>query len=337
MKAIIQKAYGPPDDVLELRDVNKPVPGNDEVLVRVHAASVHPDIWHVVTGRPYILRLMGSGILRPKYQIPGTDMAGVVQSVGKNVNQFQFGDEVFGETLKGMQWMNGGAFAEYVAVHQDFLSIKPKGISFAQAASVPTSGLIVLLNLQNQRRITPGQRVLINGAGGGVGSIALQLAKAAGAHTTAIDSTRKLEMLRALGADQVIDYTREDFTSIGLKYDLIFDVASNLTLSACKKVLTPEGMYVFIGHDHFGTTVGRLLGSIPRMLKLIALSPFERALRGATFSQLNKKESMVVLSQLLESGKLTPVVDKVFPISEACQALKYLESGLACGRILICP
>jgi NADPH:quinone reductase-like Zn-dependent oxidoreductase len=337
MKATVQKAYGSPQDVLELKEIDKPIAGEYEVLVRVHFASVHPDIWHVVTGQPYVLRLMGSGIFKPKYQIPGTDMAGVVESVGKSVTQFKIGDEVFGETLKGMQWLNGGAFAEYVAVSEDVLAVKPKAISFEQAASVATSGLIVLGNLQNQRKIKPGQQVLINGAGGGVGSIALQFAKAMGAQVTAVDTTRKLDMLAGLGADHVIDYTQQDFTSLGLKYDLIFDVASNLTFSACKKVLKPEGKYVLIGHDQYGSAAGRIFGSIPRMLKLIVLASTESSLRGVTFSPLNKKEAMVVLKQLLETGKLTPVIDRVFPLSEAAQALKYLASGLACGRILIRP
>ena len=337
MKAIVQKAYGAPGSVLELKEVETPIPGEREVLVRVHATSVHPDIWHVVTGQPYILRLTGSGLREPKQRIPGTDIAGVVEALGKNVTRFKIGDEVFGETIKGMQWVNGGAFAEYAAVAEEGLAHKPAGVSFEQAASVPTSGIIVLLNLQNQRKIRPGQSVLINGAGGGVGSIALQIAKAIGAKVTAVDSARKMDLLLALGADHVIDYTREDFTSLGVKYDLIFDVASNLVFADCKKVLTPEGIYIMIGHDHFGTAVGRVFGSIPRMLKLMLMSLSEKALRGATFNQPDKQESLAYLKGLLEAGKLKPVIDRVFPLAEAAQALAYLESGQACGRILVRP
>lgn len=226
--------HGSPDDVLQLREIDTPVVGDGEVLVRVRAASVHPDVWHVVTGRPYVLRLMGAGLLKPKNPVPGTDVAGFVELVGKDVTRFAPGDEVFGETFLELQWRNGGAFAEYAFIPQDALALKPIGITFEQAAAVPTSGFIALLNLQNGGLLQPGQSVLINGAGGGVGSIAVQLAKVYGARVTGVDSTEKMEMLRSLGADHVIDYTQEDFTHRGERYDLIFDVASNLSLSACK-------------------------------------------------------------------------------------------------------
>ena len=211
MKAVVQANYGSLDN-LELRDVAKPPVGKDDVLVRVRAASVHPDVWHVVCGRPYVLRLMGAGLSRPKNPIPGTDMAGVVESVGANVTGFRQGDQVFGETSTPSQWANGGAYAEFVAVRQDQLALKPANITFAQAASLPASGFIALQNLRGASRALPGKSVLVNGAGGGVGSIALQLAKAYGAQVTAVDGTSKLSMLRSLGADHVIDYTREDFT-----------------------------------------------------------------------------------------------------------------------------
>ena len=337
MKAIIQDKYGSPDDVLQLREIDKPVVGDDEVLVRVRAASVHPDVWHVVTGRPYVLRLMGAGLLRPKNPVPGTDVAGHVESVGKNVTQFRPGDEVFGETLNGFQWANGGAFAEYVSVPQDALALKPKGISFEQAAAVSTSGLIALNNLQYPRKIQPGQSVLINGAGGGVGSIAVQLAKAYGARVTGVDSTKKLEMVRALGADHVIDYTKEDFTQLGERYDLIFDVASNLSLTDCKRALTPKGIYVLIGHDHYGDAGGRVFGSLPRFFKLFALSPFVSYLPEMSFSVPNKKDTMPVLKELLEAGKLTPIVDRVYPLSEVPEAIRYLQKGDARGKIVITP
>lgn len=337
MKAIIQSKYGSPGDVLQLRDVDKPVAGDGEVLVRVRAASVHPDVWHVVTGRPYVLRLMGAGLFKPTNPVPGTDVAGHVESVGENVTQFRPGDEVFGESIKGLQWANGGAFAEYASVSQDALALKPQGISFEQAAAVPTSGLIVLLNLQNQRKIRPGQSLLINGAAGGVGSIAVQLAKAYGARVTGVDDTKKLEMVRALGADRVIDYTQEDFTRLGERYDLIFDVASNLSLSDCKRALTPKGIYVLIGHDHFGAVGRRVFGSLPQFFKLAILSLFVSHLPGQFVSAPRKKDSMAVLKELLEAGKLTPIVDRTFPLSAAPEALTYLQSGNARGKIIITP
>jgi NADPH:quinone reductase-like Zn-dependent oxidoreductase len=211
MKAIVQERYGSCDD-LELREVAKPIAGRDEVLVRVRAAALHPDVWHVVRGRPYILRVMGGGFARPRNPIPGTDVAGIVEAVGDDVRRFRAGDAVFGETTHAHPWTNGGAFAEYVSVPARLLAMKPDNVSFEQAASVPTSGLIALLNLRGGRLLQPGQKVLVNGAGGGVGTIALQIAKAHGAHVTAVDSARKLAMLRALGADEVVDFAGADFT-----------------------------------------------------------------------------------------------------------------------------
>jgi NADPH:quinone reductase-like Zn-dependent oxidoreductase len=337
MKAIVQDKYGSPDVVLQLREIDRPVVGDDEVLVRVRAASVHPDVWHVVTGRPYVLRLMGAGVSKPKSPVPGTDVAGVVESVGKDVTRFGPGDEVFGDTRIELQWRNGGAFAEYVSVPQDELALKPNGITFEQAAAVPTSGFIALLNLENGRLIQPGQSVLVNGAGGGVGTIAVQLAKAYGARVTGVDNTEKMEMVRSLGADHVIDYTQEDFTQRGERYDLVFDVASNLSLSACKRALTPTGIYVLIGHDHFGNAAGRVFGSLPRILKHVALSPFVSQLPDLSFSISSKKDIMVVLKEFLEEGKLTPVVDRTYPLSEVPEAMRYLQGGRARGKIIITP
>ena len=306
MKAIVQERYGSLDD-LNLRDVDTPVPGDDDVLVRVRAASVHPDVWHVVTGRPYILRMMGAGFSKPRNPIPGTDMAGIVESVGKNVTRFRPGDPVFGETIPDQQWVNGGAFAEYVSVPQDLLELKPQNVTFEQAASVPTSGFIVLLNLRDESLLSPGRTVLINGAGGGVGSLALQLAKARGAHVTAVDSARKLGMLRSLGADEVIDFTREDFTRRGVRYDLIFDVPGNYSFAACRRALKPDGRYILIGHDRFGATGKRVFGLIPHFLKLMFLARFVKQLGGGPGIPMpTKKEVMAVLKELLEAGKLTP-------------------------------
>ncbi len=337
MKAIVQDRYGSPDDVLKLREIDKPAVGDDGVLVRVRAASVHPDVWHVVTGRPYVLRLMGAGVLKPKNPVPGTDVAGIVESVGKDVKRFRPGDEVFGETFLKLQWRNGGAFAEYASVPQDALAFKPGSITFEQAASVPTSGFIALINLENGVLIQPGQSVLINGAGGGVGTIAIQLAKAYGARVTGVDSAEKSKMIRSLGADHVIDYTQEDFTRRGERYDLIFDVASNLSLSDCKRALTPTGTYVIIGHDHFGAVGSRTFGGMPHFFKFVALSPFLRQLPSVSFSMPGKKEAMAVLKEFLEAGKLTPFIDRTYPLKEVPEAMRYLQGGRARGKIIITP
>src|SRR5918994_434277 len=334
MKAIVQDNYGSPD-VLELREIDKPVVKDDEVLVRVHAASVHPDVWHVVRGRPYALRLMGAGLLRPKNSVPGTDVAGYVESVGKNVTQFRQGDEVFGETIKGYQWTNGGAYAEFASAPEGALAPKPANTTFEQAATVPTSGLITLQNLPDEGRLQPGQSVLVNGAGGGVGALAVQIAKAYGANVTGVDDTAKLEMVRSLGADRLIDYTQEDFTQSGERYDLIFDIPGNRPFSDCRRVLTPNGKYVLIGHDRFGQGAGRWLGSLPRVLKLVVLSPFVSQLPPPNFSMPNKKDSMALLRELLKAGKLTPVVDRTYPLGEVPEAIRYLEEGRARGKVVI--
>jgi NADPH:quinone reductase-like Zn-dependent oxidoreductase len=336
MKAIVQDRYGSPD-VLKLEEVEMPVAKDDEVLVRVRAASVHPDVWHVMSGRPYALRLMGAGLLRPKNRIPGTDLAGLVESVGKNVTELEPGDEVFGESLSGYQWTNGGTFAEYVSVKQERLALKPDNITFEQAAAVPTSGLIALNNLREAGGVQPGQKVLINGAAGGVGAIALQLAKAYGANVTGVDHTKKLDMVRSLGADHVIDYTREDFTQGSERYDLIFDIPGNHSFSACRRALTPGGTYVLIGHENFGESGHRFLGLLPYFFKLMALSLFVSQLPKASFSMPSKKESMAVLKELLEAGKLTPIIDRTYPLSEVPEAMRYLIDGHPRGKVIITP
>jgi NADPH:quinone reductase-like Zn-dependent oxidoreductase len=335
MKAIVQDRYGSPADVLELRDVDEPVVKDDEVLVRVHAASVHPDVWHVVRGLPYVLRLMGAGLLKPKNPIPGTDVAGRVESVGRDVTRLQARDEVFGETIKGYQWTNGGAYAEYVPAPEDSLALKPANITFEQAAAVPTSGLIALQNLPNEELLHPGERVLVNGAGGGVGALAIQLAKACGADVTGVDDTTKLDVVRSLGADQVIDYTQEDFIQSGERYDLIFDIPGNHPFSAFRRVLAPNGKYVLVGHDRFGQGTGRWFGSMPRVLKLVALSPFVSQLPTPNFSMPNKKDSMALLGEFLEAGKLTPVIDRRYLLEEVPEAIRYLEEGHARGKLVI--
>jgi NADPH:quinone reductase-like Zn-dependent oxidoreductase len=334
MKAIVQDTYGSPD-VLVLSDIDKPVAEDDEVLIRVRAASVHPDVWHVMTGLPYALRIMVAGLRKPKNAIPGTDVAGLVESVGENVTRFQPGDEVFGETVRGHQWTNGGAYAEYATAPECALALKPPHVTFAQAAAVPTSALIALPAFRGQRKIRAGQKVLVNGAGGGVGVVAVQLAKAFGADVTGVDSTSKLELIRSIGADRVIDYTEEDFTRRGERYDLIFDVPGNHSLSDCRRALTSEGTYVLIGHDNYGKGMRRWVGLLPRMFKLMAMSPLVSQLRDMRFSMPDKKESMDLLKELLESGKLMPHIDKTYPLSEVPEAIRYLQAGRAKGKVVI--
>jgi len=333
MRAIVQDRYGRVDD-LRLGEVARPVPAEDELLVRVRAASVHPDVWHVVTGQPAVLRLMGAGVRRPKDRVPGTDIAGVVQSVGSAVTRFRPGDEVFGETVRGVQWRNGGAFAEYATAPEEGVALKPSGVSFEEAAAVATAGLIALNNLP-QRRVQPGSRVLVNGAGGGVGAFAVQLAKAYGAQVTGVDHQRKLELVRSLGADRTIDYTREDFTRGGERWDLIFDVPGNHSLKEIRQALDPNGGYVLIGHDAFGATGHHWLGSIPRMVGLMARSTVDPVLRGGSFAAPDKRRLMAVLAEFLASGQLRVVIDRTFPLSQAPAALRYLVSGQPAGRIVI--
>ena len=278
MRAIVQDGYGGVEG-LSLREVARPEPAEDEVLIRVRAASLHPDVWHVVVGQPAVLRLMGSGVRRPKERVPGTDVAGVVESVGAAVTRFRPGDEVFGETIRGIQWRNGGAYAEYATAPEVGVALKPSGTSFEEAAAVPTAGLIALNNLP-QHRVPPGHRVLVNGAAGGVGAIAVQLAKAYGAHVTGVDHPGKLALVRSLGADRVIDYTREDYTRAGERWDLIFDVPGNHTFDETRRALEPRGAYVLIGHDLFGAAGYRWLGGIPRQLGLMVRSAVVPELRG---------------------------------------------------------
>ena len=335
MRAIVQRAYGEPEDVLSLQDIDTPTIKDDEILVRVQAASVHPDVWHVATGRPYVLRLMGSGVRRPKNRVPGTDVSGVVESAGASVTQFKRGDEVFGECVKGYQWVNGGAYAEYAVVRPDWIALKPSNATFEQAASVPTSGIIALSGLRNQGKLEAGQKVLINGAGGGVGLLAVQIAKAYGAEVTAVDDTARQDVLRSAGADRVIDYAQQDFTQSGERYDLILDIPGNHPFSRIKSALTPDGTYVLIAHDGYGQSGGKWFGSIPKVLALMARTPFSRHMPKSGFSMPDKRESMAVLRELMEAGKITPIVGKTFPLAEAPEAIRYLADGRAVGRVVL--
>ena len=334
MKAIVQKKYGSVDDLV-LTEVPVPVPARDEVLVRVRAASVHADVWHVVTGLPYVLRLMGGGLLRPKTVVPGTDAAGVVEAVGGDVTRFRPGDEVFGETVRSHQWMNGGALAEYVAAPEFALAKKPEQISFEAAAAVPTAGLIALHNLRTEGRLRKGQHVLINGAAGGVGTIALQIAKALGAKVTAVDCASKLAVLRDLGADEVVDYEARDYTADSARYDLVFDVPGNRTLAENRRALRRDGTYVLIGHDSYGRGMQRWFGQLPRMMKLTVMSMFIHQLPKVNLSMPNKTEGMSVLRELLETHGLTPHIGITFPLDGVPDALRHMTSGSAIGKIVI--
>ena len=335
MRAVVQTGYGAPAGVLTVRQVARPVVADDEVLVRVHAASVHADVWHVVRGWPYVLRIMGSGLRRPKPVVPGTDMAGVVDSAGANVTQFRPGDEVFGETIRGIQWRNGGAYAEYVAAPEKALARKPSNVTFEQAAATPTAGLIVLQNLHTKRALPPHPRVLVNGAGGGVGAFALQILKARGAEVTAVDNAAKQDLLRALGADHVFDYTRDDFTARGERYDLIFDIPGGRRVSDIRRALTDDGRYVLIGHDHFGTQGRRWFGSIPTFFGLQVRAAFIPQLRGGAFSTPDKQESMAELARMLEIGQLTPIVARTYALEDVVEAISDLAAGTTAGRIVL--
>ena len=332
MKAVIQSAYGPPEAVLSVQDVDKPVPKDGEVLVRIRAASMHPDIWHLIVGYPFVLRLMGNGVRRPK-PIPGTDIAGVVEAVGKSVTRFKAGDEVFGESAKH-GWMNGGAYAEYAAVPQDYLARKPSNVSFEQAAAVPTAGMIALNNLGGVAR-PKRQTVLINGAGGCMGTIALQIAKADGAHVTAVDCAEKLPMLRSLGADHVIDYRKEDYLRSGERYDFILDVAGYRYPDEYRHALTPKGEYIPVGHAHYDNLRNPIMGDIPKFLGLVfkaMLDPEKRK----NFKIPKKAEALEIFRELLATGKLTPVIGRTFALNEVAAAMKCMQEGQV-GRMIITP
>ena len=321
MKAIVQDKYGSPE-VLELRDIHKPEITDDEVLVRVHAAGVGRDVWHVMTGLPYPIRLAGYGLRAPKNPIIGSDVAGVVEAVGKNVSRFQPNDGVFG--------IGEGSYAEYVCAREDKLAPKPANLTFEQAAVVAICGLTALQGLRDHGRVEPGQKVLLIGASGGVGTYAVQIAKAFGAHVTGVCSTKKVEMVRSIGADHVIDYTQEDFAEGEQRYDLILDIGGNSSLARLRRVLTLRGTLMIVG----GETDGRWLGGTDRQLRALMLSRFVGQKLG-TFVSSDNHEDMIVLKDLIESGKLTPVIDRTYPLSETPEAIRYLEQGHARGKVLI--
>ena len=333
MKAIVQRRYGS-SDVLELGDVDQPAIGDDQMLVRVHAASVHADVWHVMRGVPYVLRVMGAGLRAPKDLVPGTDLAGIVESVGRDVTRFRPGDEVFGQSLVANLWRNGGAFAEYAAVSETRFERKPSGVTFEQAAAVPTSGSLGVQAVRDEGRVTAGQRVLVNGAGGAVGTFAVQVAKAYGANVTGVDVAEKLDMIASIGADRTLDYTREDFTRGGEHYDVILDIVGNHPWREIRRALIPEGTYVLIGHDQYGAAGHRWFGSLGHFAKLMMMAPFVKQLHPFRAVK-DPGDRLAVLAELIETGKVAPVIDRTFPLSEVPEAMRYLESGQAQGKIVV--
>jgi NADPH:quinone reductase-like Zn-dependent oxidoreductase len=321
MKAIVQDRYGSAD-LLEFRDIATPVIAGDEVLVRVHAAGVDRGVCHLMTGLPYPVRLAGYGLRAPKTSVPGTDLAGVVAAVGPEVTRFQPGDEVFGT--------GKGTFAEYARAAEGKLAPKPASLTFEQAAVVALSGQTALQGLRDQGRVQAGQKVLITGASGGVGTFAVQLAKAFGAQVTGVCSTTKADLVRSIGAGRVIDYTREDFADGQQRYDVILDVGGNPSLSRLRRALAPTGTLVIAG----GETGGRWLGGSDRQVRALLLSRFVGQ-KLTTFISTQNHEDLIVLTELLEAGKIIPVIDRTYPLSEASKAIRYLEQGHARGKIVI--
>ena len=321
MKAIVQDRYGGAD-ALEHRDIGKPEVADHEVLVRVHAAGVDRGVWHVMTGLPYPIRLAGYGFRAPRNGVLGMDVAGVVEAVGKDVSRFQPGDEVFG--------IGKGAFAEYARVPENKLAPKPANLTFEQAAVVSISGSTALQAVRDHGRVKPGQKVLVIGASGGVGTYAVQLAKAFGAQVTAVCSTAKMDMVRSLGADHVIDYTGEDFADGQQRYDVIVDIGGNASLSRLRRALTPRGTLVITG----GETDGRWLGGSDRQIRALMLSPFVGQKLG-TFIASENHEDLLVLTELIEAGKVTPAIDRTYPLSEVPNAIRYLKEGHARGKVVI--
>ena len=321
MKAIVQDKYGSAD-VLEFRDIEKPVAGDDDLLIQVHAAGVDPGVWHLMTGLPYLVRIMGFGFSTPKIRVRGRDVAGTVEAVGKNVSQFRPGDLVYG--------ICDGSFAEYVCAKPALFVHKPAKLSFEQAAAVPISGMTALNGLRDVGKIQSGQRVLIIGAAGGVGTYAVQLAKGFGAVVTGVCSTSKAELVRDIGADDVIDYTREEFTDGARRFDLILDTAGRRPLPQLRRALTDDGTIVIVG----GEGGDRWLGGFQRQIFAPLRAPFaKQKLLALMFKE--RQQDLLTLNELIEAGKLTPVIDKTYPLGEAAEAIRYLEKGHARGKVVL--
>jgi len=321
MKAIVRDRYGSPD-ALQLREIDKPVVGDDEVLVQVRAAGVNMADVDYLRGQPYIARL-GTGLPRPKNRVLGLDVAGTVEAVGSNVTRFQPGDEVFGDLTEH----GYGAFAEYACAPEDAFAPKLAGLTFEEAAAVPQAGVMAVQGLVDKRRIRPGHEVLINGAGGGVGPFAVQIAKSFGAEVTGVDDPGKLDLVRSIGADHVIDYTREDYTTSGRRYDRVLDVAANRSIFDCRRALKPKGRYVVIP------------GSIARLFQAMLLGPLISTVGSRKMGMLMwkpfKREDVAILTELIEAGHVAPVIDRRFPLSEVAEALRYQEEGRARGKLVI--
>jgi NADPH:quinone reductase-like Zn-dependent oxidoreductase len=318
MKAIVCPQYGPPD-VLQFTEVAKPTPADDEVLIKIHAASVNPADLYLMRGKPWLLRLVIGGLRAPKRKIPGCDIAGRVEAVGRHVKQFQPGDEVFG--AKG-----GGGFAEYVCASEDRLALKPANISFEDAAAVPIAAITALQGLRDKGRIQPGHKVLVDGASGGVGTFAVQIAKSFGAEVTAVCSTRNVDTARSIGADHVIDYTREDFTQSGQRYDLIMGANAHHSIFDYRRALSQDGIYVLAGGGWIQLLQAMLLGPL---LSLIGSKKTRFFM-----ANINKKD-LVVLKDLLEAGKVVPIIDRRYPLSDVAEALRYLGEGHAQGKVVV--
>jgi len=321
MHAIVQDTYGTAE-VLHLAEIDRPVIAADEVLVQVRAAGVSRGTWHLMTGQPYLMRVMGFGLRRPKNPVPGQDVAGVVVEVGSDVTRFEAGDEVFG--------IARGAFAEYAAAPQDKLAHKPAGISFAEAAVAPVSAITALQALRDRGRVEAGQQVLVIGASGGVGTYAVQLAKVFGAHVTGVSSTAKVDLVQRLGADHVVDYTREDFADGNGRYDLILDIGGNSSLSRLRRALQPAGTLVIVG----GEEGGKLAGGFSRTLRAPLLSLFVSQ-RLAMHTTKEHYADLDVLRPLLEDGSITSAIDTTYPLAETPAAMRHLEAGQARGKIAI--
>jgi NADPH:quinone reductase-like Zn-dependent oxidoreductase len=318
VKAIVQEGYGSPD-VLHLRDIEVPRIDNQGVLVKIHAASVNALDWHVTRGMPYFLRL--GGLRKPRESVRGVDLAGRVEAVGKNVSRLKPGDEVFGGT--------NGSFAEYTVTTPGRLAVKPIGLTYEQAAAFHIAGLTALQGLRDKAQLKPGQRVLINGAGGGVGTFAVQLAKWLGAHVTAVTRTESMDIVRSLGADEVIDHSTEDFTRRADRYDALFDIGGNRPLVECRRVLAPNGTLVAVG-----APAGRWLAPASRLLKAAALSPFVSQ-RLVPFISKNDQPGLELLAELAEGGTIRPVIDRQYALSEAAEAIRYVGTGHARGKVIV--
>jgi NADPH:quinone reductase-like Zn-dependent oxidoreductase len=326
MKAFVLRRYGPPD-LLELTDTPGPVPADDEVLVRVRATSINPYDWHNMRGEPYIARLMpgGLGLRGPKLGILGCDAAGQVEAVGRGVTRFRPGDDVFA-------LLEQGGFAEYVTVHEGLLATKPGNLSYEQAAAVPTAAVTALLGLRNAGQLQPGQKVLVNGASGGVGTFAVQIARALGAKVAGVCGPHSADLVSSLGADEIIDYTTQDFTRTGQRYDLVLDVAGTRSAAACRRVLTPKGTFVSVGGP-----AGRWLQPVGHMFATLALAPLasQRMAMADTVRCTQKRQNLEALTQLIEDGKVTPAIDRCYPFEQIPAAIKYQEQGHARGKVIV--